>query len=521
MSVAGQSASLGAPVLISTKLHVPRMRSGVVSRPRLVARLVGGRERRLALLCAPAGWGKTTLLSEWLASPEEPRQFAWVSLDPADADAVRFWSYVIGALRAVRPDVGEAALAALPAVGVGTSDTVVPPLVNDLAAVDEPLVLVLDDYHLVRGAAVHDSVALLLRHLPGGVQLAVASRADPPLPLGALRAAGDVLEIRAAELRFSEDEAGELLNDSLGLGLRASDVGSLHARTEGWAAGLRLAALSVEGHGDRGVEALTGEDRQISDYLHEVLAEQPEGLRGFLLRTSILERFCASLCDAVTGDGNATEQLERVEHSNLFLVPLDSRREWYRYHALFGELLRHELVRVSADLVPELHGRASAWHREHGTAEEAIAHATAAGDHTEAADLIARACWPIAVRGERDTVTAWIDALPREVALGDPRLCLARAWTSLFGGAIDEVEPWLLAAENGSLPGPLSYPMPSVEASAAQLRSIGACLGGDVGRGMEQARTALALHEDEASPTGGLSHSALACWRSSRRRRCT
>jgi LuxR family maltose regulon positive regulatory protein len=490
------------------------MRSGMVSRPRLVARLVGGRELKLALLCAPAGWGKTTLLSEWLASPEESRQFAWVSLDPGDGDPGRFWSYVIGALRAVRPDAGDAALAALPAAGAAPSDTVIPLLVNDLAAVDEPLVLVLDDYHLIRAAAVHDSVAFLLRRLPASVQLAVASRADPPLPLGALRAARDVVELRAAELGFSEDEAAEFLNDTLGLGLEASDVGSLHARTEGWAAGLGLAALSIGRHRDRraGVEALTGEDRQIGDYLHEVLAEQPAGLREFLLRTSILERFCASLCEAVTGAGNAAEKLERVERSNLFLVPLDSRGEWYRYHHLFAELLRHELVRASPELAAELHRRASAWHREHGTVEEAIVHARAAGDHTEAADLIARQWLPIAVRGQRETVAAWIDDLPRDVVMGDARLCLARAWIALILGAFDEVEPWVLAAGSGPLPGPLYYPSPgpSIEASAAQLRSLGAAFGGDVGRAIDHARTAVALDEDEASPTRSLSLLAVA-----------
>src|SRR5918995_1293716 len=328
------------------------------------------------------------------------------------------------------------------------------------------------------------------------------------------RAARDVVEIRAAELRFSEDEAAEFLNDTFGLGLDASDVGSLHARTEGWAAGLGLAALSVERHADgrAGVEALTGEDRQISDYLHEVLAEQPDGLREFLLRTSILERFCASLCEAVTGDGNATELLERIERSNLFLVPLDSRGEWYRYHHLFAELLRHELVRASPDLAPELHRRASAWHREHGTTEEAIAHATVAGDRTEAADLIARHWMPIAVRGQLETVGAWIDRLPREVVLGDARLCLARAWLSLILGAFDEVEPWVLAAESGPLPGPIYHPSPtaSMEASVALLRAGAAGFGGDVGRAIEHGRTALALDEDEASPTRGLSRLSLA-----------
>jgi LuxR family transcriptional regulator, maltose regulon positive regulatory protein len=258
------------------------------------------------------------------------------------------------------------------------------------------------------------------------------------------------------------------------------------------------------------VEALTGEDRQIGDYLHEVLTEQPEELRDFMLRTSILERFCASLCVAVTGDGNAGEQLARVERSNLFVVPLDARREWYRYHHLFAELLRHELVRASPDLAPELHRRAAAWHREYGTAEEAIAHATAGGDHTAAADLIARHWLPIAERGQRGTVAAWIDGLPPAVVLGDARLCLARAWIALLLGALDQVEPWLLAAENGSLPGPLYYPKASVEASAALLRSALASFEGDVARAIEHAQTALALDKDEASPTRAFARVALA-----------
>ncbi len=382
------TAAFSEPVVVETKLHPPALRSGLVPRPELLARLVAGRERKLTLVCAPAGWGKSTLLGAWCGSPDETRPFAWVLLDPADSDPVPFWLYVIGALRSVRPGLGTAPLAALRSAGRDVVDVVVAPLINELAALSAPLVLVLDDYHLVRGEGVHASLGFLLRHLPATLHVAIASRVDPPLPLGGLRAAGEVTEIRASDLRFDEEEADKLLNGSLDLGLDRADVELLRARTEGWAAGLQLAALSARTMVDRHAFAreFAGSDRLIGDYLRELLADQPPSRRDFLLRTSVLERLSAPLCDAVTDRGDSGEQLEAVERANLFLVALDRRGEWYRYHHLFRELLRHQLMRTAPGLASELRRRASAWHRAHGDVEEAIAHAAAAGEVTDARD---------------------------------------------------------------------------------------------------------------------------------------
>jgi LuxR family maltose regulon positive regulatory protein len=464
-----------------------------------VARLIAGADRKLTLVCAPAGWGKTVLLSEWHAAEEESRPFAWVQLDPSDDDPVRLWSYVIGALRTVGPELGAASLAALQAARPALVEVVLPPLLNELAALRGPIVLVLDDYNLVRDERVHESIAFLLRHLPRTTHLAIASRADPPLPLGSLRAAGDVNELRVAELRFSHAEADALLNGSLGLGLDAGDVGLLQARTEGWPAGLQLAALSARGHEDKRafVEAFAGDDRQIVDYLHEIVEAQPPELRDFLVRTSVLDTMCAPLCDAVTGREDGRERLQAAERANLFLVALDSRGDWYRYHQLFRDLLRHELARSDAALTVELHHRASAWYREHGDAGDAIYHATAAGDFDDACDLVARHWGPVWNLGQRETVARWIDALPSDVVLDDARVCLARAWTALFLGAFAEVERWARAAELARLRGPFFDGSASVAAVVARLRSVQAYFEGDVGHGIEQGRLAVTLSKEE------------------------
>ncbi len=504
-------AQAAGHVLVATKLHALQPREGLVTRPELVARLTSGRGRRLALICAPAGWGKTVLLSQWHASPEETRPFAWVSLERGDSDPVRFWSYLIGALQTIEPGLGERALAALPAAGPDLADIVVAPLINDLAATGRALELVLDDYHLLRGEALHDSVASFLRHLPPGVQLAIASRADPPLPLARLRAAGEITEIRAAELRFSAAEADAFLNNSLALGLDTTDVQLLQARTEGWAAGLQLAGLSLQAQADRHafVVAFAGDERHIGEYLHEVLREQPEALREFLLRSSILERMCARLCDAVTSRNDAAEQLATAERGNLFLVPLDPRREWFRYHHLFRDLLRTELGRVSPELVPELHRRAHAWHLEHGLVDEAIGHATKASDLAEAGELIARHWRAFSSLGQAETVARWIDELPREAVLGDARLCLARGWTALYVGALEAVDHWRLLAEQAPLPGQLYHDVPSVASNAAMLEAAHANVTGDVGTGIEAARRSLSLHPEETTPSFGSASGVL------------
>src|SRR5450432_580466 len=441
------------PVLVATKLHVPAVRAGLVSRGELVGRLAGTGERKLVLVCAPAGWGKTSVLSQWHAAAG-PGGFAWVSLDPGDDDRVRFWRDAIGAVRTVAPQVGEAALAALPNAPGDVTGAVLPSLINELAAAGRHVVLVLDDYHCVRNESIHASVAFLLRHLPPNVQLAIATRADPPLPLGSMRAAGEVLEIRAAQLRFSEAEAGALLNDSLALGLEPAEVALLQERTEGWPAGLRLAALSLRDQDDPKafVAAFAGDDRQIADYLHEFVAAQPRRLREFLLRTSVLERLCAAACDAVTGRSDGVARLEEIQRANLFLVSLDSRGQWFRYHQLFRDLLRHELARSEPGLAAGLHRRACGWHRSQGNADEAIAHATAAGDYAVACDVIARHWVPLSNLGRDEAIARWIDALPRESAEADARVCLARAWAALGLGVVAEMEIWLRAAERAPQP---------------------------------------------------------------------
>jgi ATP/maltotriose-dependent transcriptional regulator MalT len=500
VSPAAQVGASDQPVLVATKLHVPQPRPGLVSRPELVAELTSAVGRKLTLVCAPAGWGKTIVLSEWHASPEEKRPFAWVSLDRGDDDPVRFWGYLIGALRTVEPTLGETALASLPAARAELLDAVVAPLINDLAASAQQVVLVLDEYHLVHTEPIHESVAFMLRHLPQSLHLAISTRADPPLPLASLRASGEIIELRADQLRFSDSEAEALLNESLGLGLEAADVEVLNAHTEGWAAGLQLAALSVRAHEDRRafIEAFAGDDRQIGEYLHEVLDDQPAPVRDFLLRTSILERMCPSLCDALTGSDDAAVQLALIERSNLFLVPLDSHREWYRYHHLFRELLRHELRRANPELVEVLHRKAAVWHRDAGDIDEAIAHAAAGGDFGAAGALIAEYWRRFAFHlGQVETVVRWLDLLPRESVLGDPRLCLARGWIAVLFGRHEEVREYLLAAEAAPpAPGPLYAIASSLDSALAQLRTIYAQLCGDVPFAMEAARRAVELEPD-------------------------
>jgi len=483
------------PPLVAAKLHVPATRAGLVSRDELVSRLAVAGQCKLVLICAPAGWGKTSLLSQWHSA--EPGVFAWVSLDPGDDDRVRFWSYVIEAVRTVAPEVGEAALAALPNAAGDLAGAVLPSLLNELAATGRRLVLVLDDYHCVRNEAIHASVAFLLRHLPSNVQLAIATRADPPLQLGSLRAAGEILEIRAAHLGFSDAEARALLNDSLTLGLEPAEVVLLRERTEGWPAGLRLAALSLRDSDDPKafVAAFAGDDRQVAEYLHEFVAAQPRRLREFLLRTSVLERLCGPACDAVTGRSDGVARLAEIARANLFLVSLDRRGQWFRYHQLFRDLLRLELARSEPELSAELHRRACGWHRAHGDADQAIAHATAAGDVAVACDLIARHWVPLSNLDQDETIARWVDALPRESAEADARVCLARAWAALGLGVVEEMESWLRAAERA--PRPASSPgvdvIQRVAAQAALPRQVGALMAGDVAGSVAAASRALAV----------------------------
>ena len=496
---ASKTRSTGSgPVLLTTKVHAPSPRRELVLRPLLVERLEAGAHLKLTLVAAPAGWGKTTILAAWLTQAPE-RRFAWVSLDRGDNDPARFWTYVVEALRTVDPGLGTEALAQLRASSASVTDVVLPALINEVAALADPVVLVLDDFHVITTREIHDEVAFLVQHLPESLHLAVATRADPPLGIARLRALGEVNEIRAGELRFSEEETAALLNDVLRLGLDTADLVRLLQRTEGWAAGLYLAALSLRGQADPHafVEAFAGDDRHVVDYLGaEILERQGPAVQSFLLQTSILERLCGPLCDAVTEGSGSARMLENIEKSNLFLHSLDVKREWYRYHRLFSELLQHELKQRSPERVPVLHRRASAWHRSEGTVPEAIHHALAAGDRVEAAELIARHWNAYFNQGHLTTVSDWLDALPDETLLRDPRLLVARAWIALDLGRLDEVEGWIEAASEGAPAGPMWDGSASLEAALALLRVVHRFKTGAVAEAHQAAQSAIALEPE-------------------------
>jgi LuxR family maltose regulon positive regulatory protein len=493
--------TLDRPV-IATKLHIPVLRPDRVSRPALVAALRAAAHARLILVSAPAGAGKTTLLASWHGDPHEQRPFAWLSLDDRDNDPVRFWRGVLAALRTADPEFGEGIDSALGAPGVDITELAVPMLVNALTELDR-LVLVLDDYHEIENVDIHRSIEFVVDRLPPTAQIAIASRSDPPFGLARLRARAEMLELRVEDLRLTPDEATALLNGSMCLGLEAEQVRSLQERTEGWAAGLQLVGLSLRGRADRQqyINSFAGDDRQIVDYLAaEVLDRQAPQTRRFLLRTAILERLTSPLCDALLETGDSARTLLALERGNLFLLPLDDRRLWYRYHHLFRDLLQHELHLAEPELLRDLHQRACDWHAARGLIPEAIHHATAAGNFAQAAELIAANWLTYVNRGELETVEAWTAALPPQVADADPRLCLARAWMLLVLGRPAEVEPAVQAAERGVLAGSMRDGSSSIESSAAMVRTSARLLLGDVGAASETAALAAKLEPDPMAP---------------------
>jgi LuxR family maltose regulon positive regulatory protein len=481
-----------------TKLVAPAPRAGLLPRAGLQSLLQASLQAKLCLVAAPAGSGKTTLLAQWQAVAGEGR-VAWVSLEESDNDPTRFWSYLVAALRTVEPGVGTVALEALGGPSVELERVVVPSLVNDLATVEAPLVLVLDDYHVVTDATCHQSLGLFLDHLPAEVHVVLSTRLDPPLPLARMRGRGELAELRVGELQFTDEEAAALLNGSMGLALAAQDVARLAERTEGWAAGLVLAGLSLRGRPDSSgfIAAFSGGDRHVADYLvAEVLERQPEELRQFLLRTSVLERLSGPLCDAVLETRGSAELLRQLEASNLFVVPLDDRRQWYRYHQLFADLLRLQLGAREPGLVPVLHRRAAAWHQAAGQVDEAIGHASAAGDLAEAGALIARHWATHWLGGQRATVARWLEGLPEEAILADPPVALIAAWSRGFGGASkQETERWLAAAEDAGYGGPPPDGMSSQAFGAALARAT--LIFDDVARSAGAARRALELAGDQ------------------------
>ena len=422
--------------LVETKLFLPAPRSGVVDRPRLSEHLAR-RSGRVVLVSAPAGFGKTTLLASWTATVDT---VAWVSLDESDQDPSTFWTYVVTALDRASPGLGASALPLLHA-GQQPTDGLLAGVVNELSVLPGEVTLVLDDYHLADGPRVRPGMTFLVDHLPPQLQLVLSTRADPALPLARLRARGELTEVRAADLRFTTGEAGAYLNDATGLHLVDEDVAVLEERTEGWVAALQLAALSLQGRDDASefIAGFAGDDRFVVDYLlEEVLDLQPDPVRRFLLATSILDHFTGPLCDAVTGETGGKAMLEQLDRANLFLVPLDDRRRWYRYHHLFGDLLRSRLLDEHDD-VADLHRRASVWHDQAGDPVPAVQHSLAAGDLDRAADLVELAVPELRRNRQERTLRQWIDQLPDTVVERRPVLAMGFVGALMSSNEFDDV----------------------------------------------------------------------------------
>ncbi len=397
----------------------------MVSRPRLIDRLHGS-ERKLTLVSAPAGFGKTTLLAEWLAAaPAGERPVGWVSLDQGDNDPAIFWAYFISALQRIQPGVGATALSLLNSPQPPPIESVLTTLINEVNAIEDDFTLILDDFHVIDVQPVHSAVAYILDHLPPTMHLVIASRSDPPLPLPRLRARGELIELRAADLRFSPEEAAGSLNEVMGLEVSPTDVATLEARTEGWIAGLQLAALSMQGREDASgfVAAFSGDDRYIVDYLvEEVLQRQPERVRTFLLQTSILDRLSGPLCDAVTDQEGGSALLEDLVRGNLFVVALDDKRHWYRYHHLFATVLQAYSMEEQPERVPTLHRRASNWYEHNGLLADAVRHALAAKDFERAADLAELSVRAMFTANQESTWVGWVQALPSDLVHNRPVL---------------------------------------------------------------------------------------------------
>ena len=438
------------PVL-ATKLFIPRLRPGAVPRPSLVERLREGLHtgRKLTLISAPAGFGKTTLLSEWIEDAQRrgPEvRVGWLSLDENDNDPSRFLTYLVSALQRADPAISPEALAR----PLTPFEPALTALINDVAESAHEIILVLDDFQLIEEKSIRDALVFLLDHLPSNLHLAVASRSDPLLPVARLRAGGELTELRAADLRFTPDEAAVFLGRMGDLELSAADVAALDARTEGWIAGLQLAALSMRDRSDVSgfIEGFTGSNRFVIDYLaEEVLQRQPDEVREFLLRTSLLDRLSGSLCDAVTGQTGSSEMLESLERDNLFVVPLDDRRQWYRYHHLFADVLRARLVRDRPDRATDLHVLASEWYERNDLPEDAVTHALAAADFERAASVIEGAVPAVRKSRQDATLLRWLTLLPDEIIDRRPVLGVYCAWSSLVAGDVEAVEPRLRAAE--------------------------------------------------------------------------
>jgi LuxR family maltose regulon positive regulatory protein len=552
--------------LLKTKLHIPPPIPNPVARPRLIQRLDRALRlgHKLTLVSAPAGFGKTTLLSEWVAVCGIP--VAWVSLDSGDNDLARFWAYVVAALRTIHGDVGESILNTLRLPQSPTLESLLPALINEIAKVPNPFVLILDDFHLITDQKTHGAVTFFVNHVPPQMHLVLSSREDPPWPLARLRARSEMTELREADLRFTRKETTQFLNQVMEFDLSPEDVAALDARTEGWIAGLQMAAISMRGHRrTQGVpdlsgfiRAFTGSHRFVLDYLvEEVFDQQPPATQQFLLETSILERMTAPLCDAVrfgsaespstaradavrlgdakmprgpgrtaVTDGHDSQSiLNRLEQANLFLIPLDNERCWYRYHHLFRDLLRSRLGQTCPGQISTLHRRASKWYEENGLIPEAVGHALEAEDFQHVAHLVQGNALAMLDDGELGTLVRRLDALPDKFTRSMSWLCLARAWSRVYTGPLDAVKPLLSAAEQALVEGKqrpegvaaargdVGQGMAKNEQVAAQImaiRTVVASMSGDHTRAMEFGDEALERLPEDALMVRGLVEAARA-----------
>ncbi|MBT8439569.1 MAG: NACHT domain-containing protein, partial [Gammaproteobacteria bacterium] len=453
-----------ATSILVTKLFIPPTRAELVHRPGLIERLNNGLERKLTLLSAPAGFGKTTLVSHWVENLRgndqkdgRPIKFAWLSLDQDDNDPVRFLTYFIAALNKIKDieaDLGRGALNMLQSPQPPPTNVVLISLINELATIPDKIVFVLDDCHLIEAEPIHQALVFLLDNIPPHLHLVIATRQDPSLSLGRLRARDQVTELRASDLRFSPAEATEFLNQVMGLNLSPADITTLESRTEGWIAGLQLAAISMRGWDDatRFIQSFTGSNRLVLDYLiEEVLIQQSRNVQNFLMQTAILDSFTSSLCNAVTGHEDCQAILEMLDRANLFIIPLDNERHWYRYHHLFAEILRQRLRQSQAKQLMDLHCKASEWYAKNGFTDEAIDHALQKNDFRRAASLIDGYADEIWQMGRHTKLRRWLAALPDKLVYANPQLCFFHAWCLFANGQQDAAEDCLQAAENAPI----------------------------------------------------------------------
>jgi LuxR family maltose regulon positive regulatory protein len=515
--------------LLETKLYAPQPRRGAVPRPRLSDRLDRGTESKLTLISAPAGFGKTTLVAEWLAATSaDERRVAWLSLDESDNEPASFWTYVVRALRQAAPAVGASALSLLGG-GQPSTEAVVTTLLNDIRAVPGDIALVVDDYHVIEAPEIHGGMAFLLDHLPQQLHLVLTTRADPPLPLARLRARGELVEIRAADLRFTSDEVATYLNGAMGLALTPGDVDALESRTEGWIAALQLAALTMQGRTDIAgfIAGFAGDDRYIVDYLvEEVLRRQPDQVRSFLLRTSILAGMSGPLVDKLTGVEGGRATLEALDRANLFLVPLDDQRRWYRYHHLFADVLRARLMDERPEEVAGLHRRASEWYEQDGDRSEAIRHALAGGDAGRAAALVELAVPDLRRSRQEALMRRWFEALPKDIFEARPVLAMGYVGALMSTGELAGVEALLEIVERWLDTPPADHrqpndrpagmivvdeaELPRLPGALVMYRAGLARLAGDVAGTMVHARRALEVVPEDDHLVRGAAASLLA-----------